>query len=144
MKRTNAQLDRKYLDGGGTHPRDPVYQKCIYCNHEAIDKPPENKDVVLTNENRLHVHQEIVAEWEEYKNGSGPCPKTTSGKDFKRCPPVPIMETMLLQCHCHQMSCSRRDSDRGSTCIIGCLNNDGTRYDWSDGYCTCKICVCKC
>ena len=32
----------------------------------------------------------------------------------------------------------------GSTCIIGCLKNDGTRYDWSDGYCACKICACKC
>ena len=51
---------------------------------------------------------------------------------------------MVLKCHCHQMSCSRRDSDRGSTCIIGCLKSDGERYNWSDGYCTCKLCRCKC
>ena len=56
VKRTNTQLDRKYLDGGRTHPCDPVYQRCGYCNHEAIDEPPENGDVILTNKERQREH----------------------------------------------------------------------------------------
>ena len=144
LKRSVEQLDLKYLDGGGVRPRDAVFQTCIYCKHEAVDEPPENKDVVRTNEERMRVQREAVTEWEAFKNGNGPCPKTSTGKDFKRAPPVPQMESMVLQCHCHQMSCSRRDSDRGSTCIIGCLKSDGERYNWSDGYCTCKLCRCKC
>jgi hypothetical protein len=103
------------------------------------------KHVASVNEDRLSKHAAIVEKWNTYKDGKGECPKTVTGRLYTRCPPSPKTESLLLQCHCHQMMCSRKEgSHRGSTCIIGCLNADGEQYDWSDGMCTCGICSCPC
>ena len=143
-KRSSQQLDRKYLGGGGTLPRDECLMICAYCQHSTVDEPPENANVATVNQDRLLKHAEIVETWNKYKDGKGPCPKTVSGKLYTRVPPPPKTESLLLQCHCHQMSCSRKGSNVGSTCLIGCMKVDGERYDWSEGMCTCRVCSCPC
>lgn len=143
-KRTNQQLERRHLEGGGTLPRDECLFKCAYCKHPSVDEPPENKNVQSVNEDRLAQHADVVLRWNKFKDGKGPCPKTATNKVYTRCPPPPKTESLLLQCHCHQMTCSRKGSDIGSTCIIGCCKTDGEPYEWSEGCCTCPICCCPC
>jgi len=143
-KRTNQQLERKFLEGGGTLPRDEVLSRCAFCKHSSVDWPPENETVQSENNLRFGEHAKIVDKWNKYKEGKGPCPKTATGKLYTRCPPPPKTESLLLQCHCHQMACSRKGSLVGSTCIIGCCKDDGKVYGWSEGACTCPICCCPC
>ena len=143
-KRTNQQLERKHLEGGGTLPRDECLFMCVYCKHPSVDEPPENKHVQRVNKDRLAQHAELVLTWNKFKDGKGPCPKTATNKLYTQCPPPPKTESLLLQCHYHQMACSRKGSLIGSTCIIGCCKTDGEPYEWSEECCTCCICCCPC
>jgi hypothetical protein len=143
-KRTNQQLERKFLEGGGTLPRDELLSRCAFCKHGSVDWPPENETVQSENELRFGEHAKVVAKWNKHKEGKGPCPKTATGKLYTRCPPPPKTESLLLQCHCHQMACSRKGSLVGSTCIIGCCKANGEAYEWSEGACACPICCCPC
>ena len=38
-KRTSTQLNRKFMDGGGTIPRDECFYPCVYCKHSTVDEP---------------------------------------------------------------------------------------------------------
>ena len=152
VSRTREQLARGYLQDGGSFPRDESHQNCVFCNHTTVDEPPENKDVIGTNQERLAKHRLATEQWKKFHDGKGPCPKTSSGKVYTRKPPPPKMDALLLQCHCHQMVCARKGSDFGSTCIIGCKKHASTtgtslaeeRYPWIDAACSCPICKCKC
>ena len=55
------------------------------------------------------------------------------------------VKCMILQCHCFQMQCTRKDSDSSSTCFNKCLDENGERCVWLDGKgCFCNICNCNC
>ena len=41
-KRSQNQLARKFLQGGGFLPEDECYWICIFCKHSFIDEPVEN------------------------------------------------------------------------------------------------------
>jgi hypothetical protein len=144
VKCNSQQLQRQFLQGGGTFPTDASLQLCVYCQHPTVDEPPENKNVATVNQEKVEKHRVLVAQWDNYKNGNGSCPKTTTGKDFKRHPPPAKLDSLLLQCHCHQMTCSRKGSDVGSTCAIACKKDDGNRFDWKDNFCDCPVCKCNC
>ena len=45
IKRTSQQLKRKYLEGGGSYPRDSALQHCVFCQHPTVDEPQENQNV---------------------------------------------------------------------------------------------------
>ena len=144
LKLTKDQLSRKYMKNGGTFPRDDALVKCAFCQHPSVDEPPENSTVTTVNEERMTKHRSLVEEWVKYKDGKGPCPKTNTGKEFTRIPPPPKTESLILQCHCHQMTCARKNSNVGSTCAILCTQVDGNRYGWGDVACECIVCKCEC
>jgi hypothetical protein len=59
-KRTSAQLNRKFMDGGGTIPRDDTLYPCVYCKHSTVDEPPENANVASVIEDLLSKHAAII------------------------------------------------------------------------------------
>ena len=125
LPRSKDQLERKILRDGGTIPRDSSLRFCAFCKHPTVDEPPENANVNRNNEIKLANHTVAVEQWHKYKDGKGPCPKNRNGKDMTRIPPTPKLDSLILQCHCHQMSCARQNSDMGSTCSILCAKMMG-------------------
>ena len=51
--------------------------------------------------------------------------KNRNRKDMTQIPPTPKLDSLILQCHSHQMSCARQNSDIGSTCSILCAKMMG-------------------
>mmetsp|Transcript_4354 Transcript_4354/g.5012 ORF Transcript_4354/g.5012 Transcript_4354/m.5012 type:complete len:631 (-) Transcript_4354:116-2008(-) len=144
-KRTSQQLSRKFMEGGGLVPREVLFQSCPYCQHCTVDEPPENANVKSVNADRFRQYNIINEKWNKFKANNGPCPRNMKTDQFyTRKPPLPKTEALILQCHCHQMTCARKGSDVGSTCIVGCLKAGGERCDWHDGMCTCSVCKCPC
>ena len=70
-KRTSAQLNRKFMDGGGTIPRDDSLYPCVYCKHSTVDEPPENVNVASVNEDLLSKHAAIVEKVEYIQGRKG-------------------------------------------------------------------------
>ena len=78
-----------------------------------------------------------------HKEGKGP-PLKKNSKILNRVIKQPV-KCMILQCHCFQMQCTRKDSDSSSTCFNKCLDENGERCVWLDGKgCFCNICNCNC
>ena len=139
------QKNRKFMTQGGFLPVDEEYRSCAFCGHRCVDEPVENKTVNEKNEQLLLEDQRLAREWELSEAGNGPRPKKSNGKDYKSKPKPLKREKLLIQCHCHEFTCTRQNSDTGSTCIFACLDGNGVRFPWVEGQgCTCVVCTCPC
>ena len=131
-----------YLCGGGLLP-EPEFRACSFCNHTMVDEPLSNQSVVAENNIILRDYESNLKFFTLHKEGKGP-PLKKHGKIVNRLIKQPG-KCMLLQCHCFQMQCTRKDSDSGSTCFNKCLDKNGKRSAWLDGKgCSCIICNCNC
>ncbi len=151
LNRTQQQIERKYLQKGGFVPSDPNYRYCVFCKHEFIDEPPENKSVETENKRLEEEHRKLKQAVEDYKNKKTKDPPVSStGRPITDRVPSLKLGSLILQCHCHQMRCVREGSLQGSTCNRMC-RKPGTnkRCEWredDDGIkkCTCEVCICPC
>lgn len=130
---------------GGFLPVDEEYRSCAFCGHRCVDEPAENKTVNERNDQLLLEDQRLAREWELSEAGNGARPKKSNGKDYRSKPKPLKREKLLVQCHCHEFTCTRQNSDTGSTCIFACLDGNGVRFPWVEGQgCTCVVCACPC
>ena len=100
-KSTRAQLEQKFLDGGGTRPRNELLLLCAFCQNPTIDKPPKNNGVIDINKERLDQHATLTKQWNVYKDGKGPCPTTLTGRAYLHAHPIPAIEALLLHVNQH-------------------------------------------
>ena len=142
MKLNSEAWSLSYCSSGGLLP-ELEFRNCDFCKHSMVDEPYCNQSVIEENNKMINEYEEKLRVLNLYKEGKGP-PLKKNNKIINRIIKPPG-KSLLLQCHCFQMHCTRKDSDSGSTCFNKCMNNNGNRYPWIDGNgCTCTICQCKC
>ena len=139
-------------------PNDESLQRCIFCGHKSINEPIENDSVVSKNKEKWRVYYDCLKIWDEYTNKKAEAessqkdaprlpknPKTD--KEMKRSPKRPSDDIQILVCMCSNAQCAQENTDIGSSCHIGCRDENNDRYPY-DGYpskkCTCPICCCRC
>ena len=151
-KRSQNQLGRKFLQGGGFLPEDDCYRICVFCKHPFIDEPIENKKVFENNRKKEEEIEDLKRQLEEFKDGKRNSPPTgPNGRAITNPSQLPCIkrEDIVYHCHCFQMRCATEGTDIGSQCELKCCNpTTGKRYEWKkeNGLkkCTCPVCLCNC
>ena len=149
-KRTSIQLGRGYCKGGGFKSQDEFLHYCVFCKHQFADEIPENLNVMENNRKKEKTHNELKIKLDDFKNGlSTEPPIGPNGKPITKRLPAMKKESLIIQCHCYQMSCVQEGTDVGSTCKMNCCNSKtGERYPWKllnkTTKCTCPVCLCMC
>ena len=128
---TSEQRQRKYLIDGKL-PDDEQQRICPFCHNHTLDEPNTNEGNRRKNEAAMSEYYKRKQEID--KMGS------TIGKKGKETVRVtkPTLLPVYFQCHAHEMHCTNKNSDIGSTCIIKCKYKDETtgeykRYPYDEG-----------
>ena len=94
----------------------------------------------------------IEKQWNAFQcnPSKNPAPISSStGKPYTRKPKKSKKGKVMLVCHCHQMKCMQENTNVGSTCHFGCLDDCRKRFKWKKGSgggggCQCPVCMCNC
>ena len=151
-KRSQNQLGRKFLQGDGFLPADECYRICVFCKHQFVDEPIENKKVFENNRKKEEVIENLKRQLEEFKDGKRQTPPTgPNGRTITNTSQLPRIkrEDLIFHCHCFQMRCATEGTDIGSLCELKCCDSTtGERFPWKmeNGLkkCSCPVCLCTC
>ena len=150
VKLTDAERNRRFLEGGATLPADPAMRYCPYCKCKGtVDIPVENEEKRARNMRRLQEYSREKERWELAKVNGATVERTGSrGNICERAPKRPTMERLPWVCHCHQMRNPnpQRPDNNTSTCAMKCRNGDGIVYEYDKvkRKVTCPSCLCNC
>ena len=95
----------------------------VFCKHQFVDCPPENK-LVHENNRKKEIENETLREkLDDFKAGRSKTPPlNVLGRAIRDRLPTIAREHLLIQCHCHQMRCAMENSNVGSTCELSCCD----------------------
>ena len=142
-------------------PRDPTDQECPWCYHKSLNLTKNIEEVVRANDRKRHLHQEAHRVWNEFLTA-----KADADASGRAAPPPPKnpkkpstymtrapseqcgnLESPVVVCTCSTSQCCQVGSDRSSTCPWKCRvdgKENGPRYEWVNGRCSCPRCQCTC
>jgi hypothetical protein len=153
VKLSPAELNRKYMAGGGFLPEDLAWRICPRCGcSNSIDCPATNPKRIEKNAENLRIYQAEMNAFNTRKASSGGGDGATRtgyrGDVAGRAPQKAKLLDVYLQCHCHQSRNPKpTDPDNaGSTCLIKCRDKEGQPYgvDPVTGKTLCPSCNCPC